>query len=259
MSSRKPSPDQALFLWLFAAGCLGVLAGIPFSFALLEDPAVSAIYDSRTLIRDAVVEALILLPLASAVGLWLGKRTGLGARLPHDFVSRSPKLSTRVRVILTKSAIVGLAIGGVAMAAESSAPEGALGAGLRNPTPLEWVMRSFSAAMTEEIFFRLGLMTFFVWLLRSVVRKPEFDEGSLQAGNVLAALVFGAAHLPNLITGTFSAEIVTGVLIFNGAAGVAMGWLYQRYGLISAMGAHFIADAIKVIPLMSATASPGST
>jgi membrane protease YdiL (CAAX protease family) len=33
----------------------------------------------------------------------------------------------------------------------------------------------------------------------------------------------------------------------NAASGMVMGWLFMRYGLISAIGAHFVADAVQVV------------
>ena len=52
---------------------------------------------------------------------------------------------------------------------------------------------------------------------------------------------------------TTSAErgAVTTILVFNTLAGLLMGWLYQSRGLLAAMVAQFVADSVRVIPLLS--------
>jgi membrane protease YdiL (CAAX protease family) len=128
--------------------------------------------------------------------------------------------------------------------------EGNFGPGMGNPTPLDWLLRSLSAALTEEIFFRLGLMTLFVWMIRFIVRKPAFDKPSLWIGNLLAALVFAGAHLPpSLSVDVPNWNLVVLVVVFNSLAGIVLGWLYVRYCLIAAIFAHFVADFVQhVIP-----------
>jgi membrane protease YdiL (CAAX protease family) len=57
--------------------------------------------------------------------------------------------------------------------------------------------------------------------------------------NVLAALLFGALHLP--FTATIVAitpALVARALLLNGLAGVIFGWLYWRRSLEAAMVAH---------------------
>ena len=53
---------------------------------------------------------------------------------------------------------------------------------------------------------------------------------------VLAALAFGALHLPQaqLLLGLSPAIVVT-VFVGNGVPGMAFGWLYWRNGLLAAM------------------------
>ena len=75
--------------------------------------------------------------------------------------------------------------------------------------------------------------------------SPRVSAGLFWAANAIAALLFGALHLPqaDLIAG-ISVPVVAFVLIGNGIAGLAFGWLYWKYGLISAMVAHFSTDIV---------------
>jgi hypothetical protein len=215
---------------------LGVLLGVPFIFAVLGDA------DPLRVWLSAGAEFLFLLVPACAVGVWLGQKVDLGPRLLREFVLRTPGRLRRVLAMLGPATGIGAVLGLPML----------LGAGPNyvGPGTLEIFLRSLSAALTEEIFFRLGLMTLFVWILRSFVTKSESPKPSLSIANLLAALFFAAAHLPGQVTAdTATLSLVMGILIFNSVAGMFMGWLYARYGLLSAVLAHFLADVVGyVIP-----------
>ncbi|MGB6647611.1 MAG: CPBP family intramembrane glutamic endopeptidase [Bacteroidota bacterium] len=235
--------DRVLYVWLLLAGLFGSLIGVPSSIAILRD--------SATVWLSAVVEILFL-TLASVVGVWLGKKVGLGSRL-RDLVSGMPGGWEHVRFGLLPAMLVGLALGGVGFFAQESILKSVLMPGLNNPNTFEWFLRCLSAALTEEIFFRLGLMTFLVWLLRAIVKKPAIDVPSLWVGNLLSALVFAGAHLPQLTSHGWS--LLIPFMIFSSSAGMVMGWLYMRYGLVSAIVAHFIGDLmVYVVPRITFSA-----
>ena len=79
------------------------------------------------------------------------------------------------------------------------------------------------------------------------------------AAIVVAALLFGAGHLPaaSKIWG-LEAIVVLRTLLLNGIAGVVFGWLYWKRGLEMAMLSHFSADIVLhvIAPLLSPGASP---
>jgi len=232
------SVDRRFFTILLLASMLGVFLGVPFTFAVLGDA------DPLRVWLGASAEFLFFLVPACAVGVWLGEKVDLGPKLLREFVLRTPGRLRRVLAMLGPSAGIGAVLGLPML----------LGAGpdYVGPGTLELFLRSLSAALTEEIFFRLGLMTLFVWILRSFVTKSDSTEPSLSIANLLAALVFAAAHLPGHVTAdTATLDLVIGILIFNSVSGMIMGWLYARYGLLSAVLAHFLADVVgHAIPSM---------
>ena len=242
--------DRVLFMWLLLASLLGSIVGVPYTIAVLMDPAAGGPVDPRSVWLSAGVEALFFLAPASAVGVWLGKKVGLGPRLLRGLVSRIPKGWEHVRSSLLPTMLAALILGVLGFFAQNSLPEGAVGPGLDNPNTFELFLRCLSAALTEETFFRLGLLTFFVWVIRAVVRKAAIDTPSLWAGNALAALLFAGAHLPHMLTfGAPSLSLLIPIVVVSSTAGIIMGWLYVRYGLISAIVAHFIIDlVVYVIP-----------
>ena len=240
--------DRVLFVWLFLAGLFGSLIGVPWAIAVLRHPAAGGPADPRIMWLLALVEALFFLAPASAVGVWLGKKVGLGPRLLSELVSKAPGSWGHVRSNLKASLAVGFTLG-VFGFVQYLIPEGALPPGLDNPNTFEFFLRCLSAGLTEEILFRLGLMTFFVWAIRSIVKKPALHVPSLWAGNVLAALVFASAHLPQLAFQTYGWSLLIPFVMVSSGSGIIMGWLYMRYGLISAIVAHFIVDlVVYVVP-----------
>ena len=153
------STDRILFGSLLLASLLGVSLGVPFAVGVLGD------LDPLRIWLDAGVEFLFLLAPASVVGVWLGQKVDLGPRLLRAFVLRTPGRLKRALSMLVPSTVIGVVFG---------LPL-SLGAGPAyvGPTPLGFFLRALSAGLTEEILYRLGLMTLFVWILRSFVREDQ--------------------------------------------------------------------------------------
>jgi hypothetical protein len=236
--------DRVLFVGLHLAGLFGSLIGVPYTIAVLMDPAAGGTVDVRVVWLSAVVEATLFLAPASAVGVWLGKRVGLGPRLLRALVAGMPGGGKHLRSSLLAAVLVGLTLGLIGLW-QYSLPEGALGPGLDNPTTFEHFLRALSAALTEEILFRLGLLTLFVWVIGTVAKRPVPDAPSQWAGNLLVAPIFFAAHLPHILAfGSIGRDFLLPIFAVSSTASIVMGWLYTRYGLISAMLAHFIVDLV---------------
>jgi len=244
IEQMKKTIDSAIFIGLFFTGLFGSLIGAPYTIAVLMDPAAGGPIDPLMVWLSAIGEAFLLLAPASAVGIWLGKQVDLGPKLWRAFVVKAAVSWSILRPHFFAGLIVGIALG-IAGSIQNTLPKGALGAGLDNPSTFEYLLRCLSAAITEEILFRLGLVTLFVWLIRKIVKDPAQYVLALWIGNLISALLFAGAHLPNLLAfGSASSNLMLAIMIFSIAAGLVMGWLYVRYGLISAMIAHFIGDAI---------------
>ncbi len=234
---------RVLFVWLLLAGLFGALIGVPWVVAVTRDPG--------TAWRLAGSSLLQLVP-ACAVGVWLGPKVGLGSGL-RKLVSRTPGAWEAVRAGLVPGTFVGVGIGAVVLLGVSSMPGDALIPGLDNPTIFEVLLRCLSAGITEELTFRFGLMTLLVWAARAVFKRPATNATSQWVGNLLAAVLFGAAHLPGLPADAWNPALLVPIVMVNAAAGMLMGWLFMRYGLVSAIFAHFVADVVHgVVPRLVA-------
>jgi membrane protease YdiL (CAAX protease family) len=131
-------------------------------------------------------------------------------------------------------------------------PLSALGESTQGPW---WTMllAALSAGITEEVGFRLGLLTILIW---GIGRIWHDETGRAKPigfwlANLLVAVLFGAIHLLNL--SALGLPLISGLLIRailgNGLLALAFGWLYRTYGLESAMLTHFFLDVLLFVIL----------
>jgi membrane protease YdiL (CAAX protease family) len=126
-------------------------------------------------------------------------------------------------------------------------------------SPAPWwamLLLSFSAGVTEEVAFRLGLLTFVAWL-GSLIWKPRENQvrpAVFWTANIIIALLFGLAHFSNFAAA--GVPLVPGLIIRalagNGLAALTFGWLFWKYGLESAIMSHAILDVMiyVVVPIL---------
>jgi membrane protease YdiL (CAAX protease family) len=140
--------------------------------------------------------------------------------------------------------LVGLALGVLGLVSQGAVQKDALIPELNNPNALEWILRCLSAALTEEIAFRFGLMSLFVWIIRQVMTSASIDRASLWTGNLLSALLFAVAHFPQLELERYGLTLLIPFVASSTGTGMIMGWLFMRYGLVSAMAGHLVVDLV---------------
>jgi intracellular septation protein A len=91
----------------------------------------------------------------------------------------------------------------------------------------------------EEVMLRLFFMSLLAFLLQKLFRKGSGTTGLLIAANLIAALLFAAAHLPaTAMLMDLTPMILFRCFLLNGGLGLAFGWLYRKFGLRYAMLAH---------------------
>ncbi len=138
---------------------------------------------------------------------------------------------------LPRAAGAGVAIGVVSLALQAGfrplVPEAARQSieGVSIPSPWEGFLASISAGFNEEVWFRLGLMTLFVFLGAKLSRQGGRPAPAvIWTAIALVALLFAAVHLPQIaaLAGSLPAPLVAFVLLTTGSGGVAFGWLYWK-------------------------------
>ena len=108
-------------------------------------------------------------------------------------------------------------------------------------------LASFCGGIDEELMLRFGFLTLLAWLIVKVTRIPvgRTTAAVFWAANILAALAFGAGHLPaTRALVPLTSIVVLRALSLNGYMGIILGYLYWKRGLECAMVAHFCADIV---------------
>jgi hypothetical protein len=102
----------------------------------------------------------------------------------------------------------------------------------------------------EEIIMRWGLMSLIAWAGWKLVGKTASPSSSIMwIAIAISALLFGVGHLPVAfaIIDSPPALIIAAIIIFNGFAATIFGWLFWKYGLEAAIGAHIGAHIIGLV------------
>jgi len=104
---------------------------------------------------------------------------------------------------------------------------------------------SISAAIGEEVWLRLGVMTILASILVRALGQHNLTPRIAWTAIVISALAFGAIHLPQLAAaGAATSFGVTGTMLGNTLVGIVCGWLFWKRGIISAIAAHFAIDVV---------------
>jgi membrane protease YdiL (CAAX protease family) len=98
----------------------------------------------------------------------------------------------------------------------------------------------------EELAFRLFALAGIAWLLARFVRNRE---RVFPPALIVSAFLFGALHIlePAPVTGTPAAVHMVGVLVKSSAAGLLLGWIFLRWGLLYSMACHSAANATHIV------------
>ena len=98
--------------------------------------------------------------------------------------------------------------------------------------------------IVEEVMLRLffmSLIALIVWkLFYKKYDKENIPSSVFVIANIIAALLFAAAHLPAtvVLSGGLTPWIVFRCFLLNGGFGLVFGWLYRKHGIAYAMLAH---------------------
>jgi len=240
-------------LWL-ACVVASVLI-VPYSVAFLRQTADKpSIENLRVQVAGGLAEEAFLSMLLIALGLACGKSIGLGWP-PLSGWGKGPDDRLRMRSALTLALILAVVAAGFdTILGYIIQWWGDINLNIEPPPWWASLLASFGAGIREEIWLRLGIMTFFAWVGAKLTRQKSPSAPVIWIGNLLACLIFGALHLPQAarLTGHLSGQLVTLALVGNGVPGLMLGWLYWRKGLIAAIVCHSVIDIIikVILPLM---------
>ena len=240
-------PHLKLAALFGVAGALATLALMPYLLALVPTQLAALHWPLPALVLTQAGATGVLCWLLGWAGLRLGAPYGLDAPWLRAWVYRQPRDPAR-RSRWSLAALLGVL-----------AALGVIGLSLLGPQPAHtettiaaWhgVLALLYGGGVEEVLCRLFPIGALVWLLargNGRVARPWMFMLAI----VLAALLFGAGHLPAAhAAGMLGTPLlVARIVLLNAVVGIVNGSLFWKYGLEHAMLAHFCADVVLHVAL----------
>jgi membrane protease YdiL (CAAX protease family) len=242
--------NRKLFLILWMASIFGVIAILPYIFTLQGGVPENSQIPIYQLIVGQIIQNALIFAIAIFIGLKLAKKVGFGLPILEGWLE-GRKIKSDLKSILGISIGLGLLAGVLIvgldylfslMGVTINVAQASI-----NPPVWQGFLASFYGGINEEIMLRLFLMTLLVWVFYKIKKTKEGTPTKLSIwlGIVLAAVIFGAGHLPALMSiTTLTPLLIIRTIALNALGGIIFGWLYWKKGLESAMISHFSADIV---------------
>ena len=189
----------------------------------------------------ALISGLAIIIIYGGLG-WLGMSLARKLGFPELY---DEKITNKQRFFLP--GLAGAAIGVFFILVDlAQAQFHSLGRFPHPPFPTA-IVASATAAVGEEMIFRLFLITFLLWLIR---KKPT-SNGAFWSVAVFSALAFAFGHLPSLFI-LFGLEGINGlpfpflsaVVLLNGVLSLFAAGYFRKYGFLAAVSLHFWTDIV---------------
>ncbi|MBN2388038.1 MAG: CPBP family intramembrane metalloprotease [Anaerolineales bacterium] len=248
-----------LFIVLCVVGFLASFLVLPYAVALTSPDSLGLPGADQSMvwvmsIVGQICTGAFLWPLI-ALGLLAANQIGMGAPLLEGLLTSQPLKGKVAKPLLWGFAGGSLAGVGIVLLSFAANPllmaeSERLGQSLPEiaaPAPWMGFLASISAGITEEIMLRLFLLTGLAWLGSRLWRTPEgrARRSIFWSANLLSAIAFGLLHLPLASSLEMTTPLMTLYVVSqNALLGLTFGWLYDKYGLESAMLAHFSTDLV---------------
>lgn len=231
---------------------LGSILNIPFSREVKRlniEAGNIAVKLNESVLGDTVkvvISSLILGAIIVFIGLWISSRANLGAPLIARIFSKkpiSPVISSKaVWSSILLAIVVALLLLGLFELQKGFYP---VQERLSRPSKPFYALVSLSAGITEEIMFRLGLMSFIIALIQFSKKLEKPSNNIVWTGIVISALFFGLMHLPLSKNFVELTPFTIGVtMVGNLITGSTFGWIFWKRGLLIAMASHIAFDLV---------------
>jgi membrane protease YdiL (CAAX protease family) len=176
------------------------------------------------------------------VGLLLARRLGLPEIWDRAIADRSRFLLPALSGAATAIVLVGADI--------LLAPVNGFGRFPHPPFPTS-IVASITAAIGEELIFRLFFISFWTWLISRLILRGRGQGAVYWIVAVASAVAFGLGHLPALMFlqgWTTLAQIppvlLGEVLALNGLLAIVAAFTFKRVGFLGPVGVHLWNDII---------------
>ena len=251
--------DWKLFTILLIACIFGTIAVLPYTITLQGELLQNLPAPLYVLLAAQLIQAIVLFGIATFAGLYLAKKVGLGLPILEGWLE-GRDVKAYLKSILGISIGLGilasiLIIGLDYLFSFAGVPINVTQASI-NPPAWQGFFASFYGGINEEILLRLFVMTLIAWIIFKIKKTEEgkTTNTGMWLAIVLAAVIFGAGHLPAVMAiTTLTPLVIVRTIILNCVGGIIFGWLYWKKGLESAMISHFSADIVLhvILPLIA--------
>ncbi len=232
---------------------IGTLLNIPFSRELKRlkiEAGNTQVQLSDSITTDIIqtgIYSLILGVILVVIGLWLSQRAHLGAPVIERFFTDRTNttyqnFTKRLLYPIVLSIILALVILFIHKLIRAYYPVAEI---IERPSKAYYAIVSFSAGITEEIMFRLGLMSLTIAVIQYFKKETKPSTSVVWVGIIITAICFGLVHLP--LSKNFSnltLVTVSATMIGNLITGSFFGWVYWKRGLLVAIVAHIVWDLV---------------
>jgi membrane protease YdiL (CAAX protease family) len=113
------------------------------------------------------------------------------------------------------------------------------------------IVASITAAIGEEIIFRLFFIPFWLWLISWLLLKQRYFDQIFWFLAIVSALLFAVGHIPSvmaLLALDSASQIPTvtlgEILLLNSVLSLPAAYYLRRYGFLAAVGIHFWTDVV---------------
>lgn len=226
-----------LLCTLVGIGVITSFMVLPFTFALIHLPEEVPF---GLIVIAQTIQVTIILMISCFIGMKLLPKTSLTG---FAFLDKNNGTNIHFTKIIKESIVWGV-LGGI-LSVLLCIPFWNLSIDLlkveMNVDLWKSSLACFYGGFGEEIMFRLGMMTFFVWILN----KLHLNKISVWASIIISGIIFGLGHLgitSDMTTITF--DVILRAVLLNGSLSIIYGYLYWKKGIESAMIAHFSTDVV---------------
>ncbi|MEJ8547031.1 CPBP family intramembrane glutamic endopeptidase [Brevibacillus borstelensis] len=247
----NPSYGKA-YLTLFLAGLVGVIALVPTSVRQLQHVPGLPDIPVPVLAILSMLQPLVLLAIAVAVGTWLAPRVGLTSLLA-DKTTKGEPLWNRLRPQMPAALAFGL-VAAVILPLLDIFFQPWLPASLTSAAPPRDLSFTVSAMLyggiTEELLLRWGMMPLLAWIGWRLFQRRRAVPGAavMVTAIVISALLFGAGHLGAVsVLAPLTPVLIIRTILLNAAGGILFGWLFWKHSLEAAMVAHASAHVVMTL------------
>lgn len=248
-----------LFLILLGASIFGILAVLPYTLTLQGGVLQNLPVPLYVLLAAQTIQNIVLFTVTIFIGLYLSKKVGLGLPILEGWLEgRDVKnyLKSILGISIGLGIVAGILIIGLDYLFSFAGVTINVTQAAINPPAWQGFLASFYGGINEEILLRLFLMTLIVWIIFKIKKTEEGKPTNIGMwlAIILAAVIFGAGHLPAVMTiTTLTPLLIVRTIVLNAVGGIIFGWLYWKKGLESAMISHFSADIVLhvILPLLA--------